>query len=231
MLSLIKTMGFFGAILCLTACAGGTNNNFRVSKLINSVDVLADFEKNLDHWDFKDKGCWKRSKVKGGNHVLNLFKKKSPYHPTFRSPRHVALLKGNAVGSFTLDVKAKSTHKDYPHRDLCLFFNYQNEKQFYYVHLGQRADDKANQIFIVNHAARKKISITSTRGTPWDKKWHRVRVKRDIKTGMIEIYFDDMKKPAMTAKDDTFKSGRIGLGSFDDTGYFDEVHLVGEKVK
>ena len=60
----------------------------------------------------------------------------------------------------------------------CIVFGYQDPAHFYYVHLGKKADDHANQIFIVNGADRKKISLTSTSGTNWDDKWHTVRVVR-----------------------------------------------------
>ena len=33
--------------------------------------------------------------------------------------------------------------------------------------------------------------------------------------GTIEVYFDDLKSPAMTATDKTFAWGRLGIGSFD----------------
>jgi len=42
---------------------------------------------------------------------------------------------------------------------------------------------------------------------------------------------DDMEKPTMTAHDKTFKSGRIGIGTFDDTADFAEVKLWGNKAK
>ncbi len=44
-----------------------------------------------------------------------------------------------------------------------------------------------------------------------------------------QIYFDDMQEPVMTADDKTFLSGRVGIGSFDDTGNFDEILLFGKK--
>ena len=40
-----------------------------------------------------------------------------------------------------------------------------------------------------------------------------------------------MKKPVMTAKDTTFQWGRVGLGSFDDTGHWDDIVLRGKLVK
>ncbi|MBW8883948.1 MAG: hypothetical protein JF612_04050, partial [Planctomycetia bacterium] len=43
----------------------------------------------------------------------------------------------------------------------------------------------------------------------------------------IEIYFDDLQKPVMTANDKTFAYGRIGLGTFDDTADWDDITLRG----
>ena len=159
--------------------------------------------------------------------VLSQYIKKSKYEPPFRSPKHMAILKDKTVTDFQLDVRVHSTHKDYNHRDACLFFGYQNPSQFYYVHLGKVTDPHANQIFIVNKAARTKISLTTTKGTPWDDNWHNVRVTRDIKSGEIKVYFDDMTTPVMTAVDKTFGWGQIGVGSFDDTADWDDLKLLG----
>ena len=54
---------------------------------------------------------------------------------------------------------------------------------------------------------------------------------RSTEDGTIEVYFDDMKTPAMTAKDRTFTWGRVGIGSFDDTGSWDDVKLWGKQVE
>ena len=54
---------------------------------------------------------------------------------------------------------------------------------------------------------------------------------RDAETGRIEVYFDDMTKPVMTATDKTFTSGRAGIGSFDDAGNFDRVVIYSETAR
>ncbi len=185
---------------------------------------------NADHWEPTDDKAWKMIH-QGDNHVYSLIKKKSNYKPPVRSPYNRALLKNISVSDFILDVKLQSTIPDYGHRSLCLFFGYQNDSHFYYVHFGKKMDDHANQIFIVNGKPRTKISTKTTAGTNWDDEWHHARVVRDTKTGSIKIYFDDMKEPVMTATDKTFQTGRVGIGSFDDTGNFDEILLFGKKVK
>jgi len=131
------------------------------------------------------------------------------------------------VGDFRLEVEARATARLYDHRDLCIIFGYQDPAHYYYVHFGQKTDDRANQIFIVNGADRRKISDSTTPGTPWDDQWHRLRIVRRTSDGRVEVYFDEMTQPAMTARDSTFGVGRVGLGSFDDTGQWDNFRLWG----
>ena len=188
-----------------------------------------DFEQGAEAWQPTDAAAWKIEKTEEG-HVFSQFKKKSNYEPPHRSPYNIALLKDVTVGDFVLTAKVKSTHEDYPHRDACLFFGYQDPAHFYYVHLGKRADDHANQIFIVNESPRKKISQTSTDGTPWTDGWHQVKIVRKVADGTIEVFYDDMEKPVMTATDKTFLWGQIGVGSFDDTSAWDDVVLRGKKA-
>lgn len=188
-----------------------------------------DFEQGADHWQPLDAKQWQIKKTDKGQ-VYSQHEKKSAYKPPHRSPTNVALLKDVVIGEMELTAKVLSTHPDYGHRDAVIVFGYQDPAHFYYVHLGKQADDHANQIFIVNDAARKKISLTSTTGTNWDDQWHTVRVVRKPADGTIEIYYDDMTKPVMTAKDKTFAHGQIGIGTFDDTSDWDDVVVRGMKV-
>lgn len=164
-----------------------------------------------------------------GNRVMSQFQN-LPGPTPVRSPFNRAILQVAVVSDFQFDVDLQSTARDYPHRSLCLFFGYRDPSHFYYVHFGQRTDDHANQIFIVNEADRTKISTKTTPGTPWDNNWHHARIKRNAESGSIEIYFDDMEAPVMTANDKTFPTGRVGIGSFDDTGNFDNLWLFGKKA-
>jgi hypothetical protein len=187
-----------------------------------------DFTKGAARWEPTDPGAWKVVKTDKGN-VYSQFRM-SKYKPPHRSPHNLALVKDLSVGDFVLEVAVQSTGKDGPHRDMCLFFGHQDPSHFYYVHLAKKADDHANQIFIVNGAPRKKISTKTTAGTPWDDKWHTVKVVRTVADGKISVYFDDMKTPAMTATDRTFTWGRVGLGSFDDSGDWSDFRLRGVRA-
>jgi len=188
----------------------------------------ADFEDGrLDAWRATDAQAWRIEAGNGGK-VLALHRQ-SNYKPEVRSPVNINLIEDVVVGSFVLKLKMHSTTKDYGHRDMCIFFGQQDASHFYYVHIANKSDAHANSIFIVNGEPRVSIAKTRTEGTKWDDDWHRVRLVRDVEAGTIEVFFDDGAEPIMTAVDHTFKWGRVGVGSFDDTGQFDEIRLRGRR--
>lgn len=186
-----------------------------------------DFESGGDRWKPTDPATWKIIEGQGG-HVYSQFEQ-SKYEPPHRSPINFSLIRDPSVSDFVLTAKARSTGRDYGHRDLCLVFGYQDPAHFYYVHFGKQTDEHANQIFIVNGAPRVKISTKTTTGTPWDDDWHQVKVVRNAQSGDVQVFFDDFDTPAMTATDTTFRTGQVGIGSFDDTGDWDDVQLLGKE--
>ena len=181
------------------------------------------FDQGAANWQPTDASAWKI--IEQDENKVYALHRQSSYQPPHRSPHNIALLKNVSASNFDLRARVRSTTRDYGHRSMCLFFGYQDPAHFYYVHFGQEGDDHSNQIFIVNDAARTKITTRTTKGTPWDHNWHDVRIVRDVTSGHIEVYFDDMDNPVMTANDKTFTQGQVGLGSFDDTGNWDDVRL------
>jgi hypothetical protein len=207
----------------------------------SNLPLLLDenFANGADRWQPASPEGWKIIDIDGGK-AFSSFKvvdltKKLPH----RSPWDVALLKDVNVCDFVLEVKLRETAREYPHRDAVLIFGYQDPSHFYYVHFAPAApaekkgdDPHAHQIFIVNNADRAKITEMASVDAKWGEKtdWHRLKVVRRVDDGSIEAYFDNMDKPLMTAHDKTFASGRIGIGTFDDTADFAEVKLWGKKA-
>ncbi len=188
-------------------------------------------EGSTDHWQPTDPGAWKITTLPDGNPVFENVGG-SKYQPPHRSPFNIALRKDLLVGDFVLTAKVMTRQTSRAHRDMCLFFGYQDPARFYYVHLGEKTDDHANQIFIVNDAPRIKISEKASAGTPWrDETWHQVRVVRQVESGLIEVYFDDMETPTHVAHDRNFTWGQVGIGTFDDKGLWDDVELRGVKIE
>jgi hypothetical protein len=198
--------------------------------------IQEDFEHGMDRWQTTDPDgaspVWKLIEVGNpGNHALRVTGT-SKYQPPHRSPHSIALLKDVVVGDFELTARVQETNVNAgPHRDLCIFWGYQDPSHFYYVHFGAQADPHACQIFIVNDAPRKMITVDQAKGTPWTEGWHEVKVVRRVDDGTISVYFDDMEKPFMTASDKTFTWGQVGVGTFDDHGNFDDITLRGVRVE
>jgi len=184
----------------------------------SSSDAVSDFV-------YTDKDAWRRSEGDTGDGYLELFGK-SDYQPEHRSPRNIALIRTATVGSFVLDVDMQQSGREYGHRDLCVFFGFNDPNHFYYSHMATKGDRNAHQVFIVNQQPRTPITTDRTKGVNWGNEvWRRIRVVRDADAGTIAVYLDDMEKPIQVAKDTTFAEGYVGFGSFDDVGKIDNIRL------
>ena len=173
-----------------------------------------------------DSAAWKYSKEEKGG-ALELAAQ-SNYKPEVRSPVNISLIKDKVFGDFIMEADLIQTGSEYGHRDMCLFFGFQNPKQFYYAHIATKADPNAHNVFIVNDKPRKNIAKTTTTGVNWGLNiWHKVKLERKVSDGSIKVYFDDMTIPIMVAEDKNFGPGFIGFGSFDDTGKVDNVKIWG----
>ena len=180
----------------------------------------------INEFEMSDPSAWKVTT--DGQGWLELYGE-SQYKARVRAPFNIALLKNHVFGDFVLEANLAQSGREYGHRDLCLFFGAKDATNFYYVHIASVADQNANNIFLVNDAPRTNIATKTTKGTDWGatNSWHKVRIERSITEGKIRVFFDDMSTPIMEATDTHFDYGRIGFGSFDDTGRFDNIRIWG----
>lgn len=183
-----------------------------------------DQAKAIQQFEFTDPNAWKYTKEEhGGSLELAM---QSKYEPPFRSPFNIALLKEKTFRDFVLEADLLQTSREYAHRDMCLFFGFQDPSHYYYVHLASAADPHAHNIFLVNNAPRTNIATLATKGVSWgENAWHKVRLERKGSDGTVKVFFDDLTQPIMTAQDKTLDAGFIGFGSFDDTGKIDNVRI------
>jgi len=214
---------FVALCLCL-ACAG---QNASEMPLLASFDFedgkAAGWQPNLsDNWQvIKHEGSIVYDLIAPGE------------QGKVRAPTSWSLLSGQDVTSFVFMGRLKCrTEPSNPHRDMCVFFHFQDQTHFYYVHFSASSDESHNIIGLVNGADRIKIDLEPAgksvcRLTETD--WHTFKVTCDEATGRIQAYLDDMETPILTAVDKTIGHGRVGVGSFDDSGYFDDIKLWGKK--
>ncbi|MGL4461850.1 MAG: hypothetical protein ACRC1K_06815 [Planctomycetia bacterium] len=192
-------------------------------------DELKAVDGKIEGWTPTDPNAWSLKPGRDGKGQALALVKQSKYAPKHRSPLNYTLIDDLYAGDFVFDVSVKSTARDYGHRDLCLFFGWVDADHFYYVHFGRDADAAAHSVFLVNAAPRVSIAKKRTKGAPWTDGWHRLRVERS--GSAIRVFFDDLKTAVMEADDAAFPVGRLGVGSFDDVGLFDEIEIRGRRAE
>lgn len=160
--------------------------------------------------------------------------------PGPRRPYEYAVLtKGPAFASERIDADVRiDTPTDVSNRDVIIVFGYRSDTRFYYAHLSQDSSIYPhNGIFVVNNADRLRLDdqwdAVRSRGAPpaiSDMNWHHVTIVRCAASGETAVYLDHSANPLFTAVDTTFGSGRVGFGSFDNTGRVRNLRVTGIPV-
>lgn len=217
---------FIGFYILSVFCFSCNTPQDVTSSILTAYQEDFDTPASLSGFEFSDADSWNYNPYG----ALECFAKAN-YEPPYRSPLAIALISQKSFGSFILEADLQQTGEEYNHQDMCVIFGFQNPSQFYYTHISRMMDEHANQVFIVDNAARIKISTNTNPGQDWEKdKWHHIRLIRNLESGSIQLFFDDMDQPVMEAKDNTFGPGMIGFGSFDDTGMIDNIRIWSDEV-
>jgi hypothetical protein len=192
--------------------------------VLRSVQFRDDFEAGALHaWEFPYAEDW----VIGGdagNHFLHMLRRREPGVP--RRPLQFARLRNVNVGSFKLQARVRREGTS-----MIVVFNYADTMHFYYAHLSSDRGTQQpvhNGLFIVNGEPRKRIAGTEADPALPDREWHRVRIERNVPSGLIEVYMDEEKGPRFSVVDRTLNCGQIGIGSFDEAGDFDDIRLTSD---
>jgi hypothetical protein len=212
-------MRLYSLVLTAVLFTGLTVQNaphaFSIHPDLGAPDALTMF--TLDGsgtWEIKDK-------------MLVLAKAGTPGGP-IRRPSALAVLQSEPFVRATVQVEMRSTApEDVKNRDLEIIFGYESPRRFYYVHLAGITDANHNGIFLVDSKDRRRIDDGTAAPQLKDREWHRVRLERDGDSGRIDVFVDGSEHPALHATDTAIRAGRVGLGSFDDTGEFRRFGVAG----
>ena len=159
--------------------------------------------------------------------LLELVVKQEPGKP--RRPKQFALLEEGPYSSFTLEVDVKRNGKS-----LILVFAHQDDDHFNYAHIS--VDDPAKQnvhngVFHVFGGDRVRISpLDGGPGLLPAAEWTPVKLVWDGKTGEVVCYANGKTSGALRGVDLSLKQGRVGLGSFNETGSFRNLKITGTPV-
>jgi hypothetical protein len=205
--------GLAGVSLAIVCLSGRTGLAGAVQDRVTRPDFSA--PARLAAWDLDGSGTWEIA-----NGLLVLSKAGVPAG-AIRRPAALAILKGAPAVRVTVETEMRSTAPlDVANRDLEIVFGYESPTRFYYVHLAGITNDVHNGVFLVDNADRKRIDDGKTPPQLTDQAWHRARLERDGSTGRIQVFVDGAAKPAWDLTNSVIRAGRVGLGSFDDTGEF-----------
>jgi hypothetical protein len=173
-------------------------------------------------WSVPVGADWKVEKQDGAQ-VLHLAEHRGPL-PGPRRPIQFALADVPEYGGLTLEADVKPLGGS-----LLLVFAYRDAAHFDYAHLSIDTAAKEpvhNGIFHVYGGERVRISSEqgpaafSTTG-----RWHHVKLTHDARNGTVDVSVDGQSVAALHAVDLSLSAGKMGVGSFDETGEFKNVRI------
>jgi len=174
---------------------------------------------NASNWSPLTPSRWEVSYDAGS---LRYFLNTSTYDsPDGIRMGELSLLKNRTWGDFTFSCVAKSA--DAPQgnsdADLCVAFGYQDADSYYYINFNTIAG--FTQLHRIHNGARVTLATHHQR-TFVDGLYHALRLERS--GNQIRAFFDGTQ--ILSAYDSFFSAGQIGIGSYNDSGYFDAVSIT-----
>jgi hypothetical protein len=192
----------------------------------NAAVLHLDMRQGLrsEDWEWQGNGRWQVTPQ-----TLTLAKA-GTLQGSIRKPAGLAILREPNFEQVSLSARIRSTAPPtLAERDLLFVFGYQSPTRFYYAHLSAKADAIHTGIFLVADADRRRLDAVSAQGVMVDQGWHAFRLEWHGGTGSIDVFRADQAEPLLRARDKTLNWGRVGFGSFDDTGEFSDVVIHGRR--
>jgi hypothetical protein len=158
-----------------------------------------------------------------GSPMLQLLIGREPA-PGPRRPSQYALMEMPPSSHVTLEADARPTK-----RSLMIVYAYQDDAHFDYVHFSTDEATKQpvhNGVFHVFGGERVRISAVA--GPPAFSavnQWFHIKVEWDGKSGQVQGFVNALPVPALHAVDLSLSEGKVGIGSFDETGDFKNVSV------
>jgi len=186
----------------------------------------ADTLKIFGHeWSVPVAADWKVDQEDGAP-VLRLVEHRGPL-PGPRRPIQFALADAEYPRRVTVEGDVKPLGAS-----LLIVFAYRDAAHFDYAHLSVDTGTKQpvhNGVFHVYGGER--VRISSEQGPPAFSatgRWHHVKLTHDASTGKVSVMVNGEAVPALDAVDKSLGAGRVGIGSFDETGVYKNISIRAE---
>ncbi len=160
------------------------------------------------------------------NGVLLLKQKGEPVAGQPRRPTKFALVNSEPFAKVVLEAEIKPNG-----RSLIIVYGWQDENHYDYAHISSDAAAKQNVhngIFHVFGGERVRISPLDGPPSFEANDWTPVKLVFDGETGRCSVEVNGKGNPSLEAVDLSLRWGRVGFGSFNETGNFRNVKITGE---
>jgi hypothetical protein len=163
-------------------------------------------------------------KVEGG--TLHLVQGREPL-PGPRRPYQFAIADTEKLGEVTVEADVKPGG-----RSVMIVFAYHDAAHFDYAHISTdtgTVQPHHNGIFHVYEGERVRISKPAGRASfAASGRWYHVKLAYSAGSGRVRVLVDGQAVPALDAVDVSLGAGKVGIGSFDETGSFKNVTISGK---
>jgi hypothetical protein len=175
-------------------------------------------------WTVPNASDWSTGE-EAGSPVLHLVTGRNPL-PGPRRPFQFALADTPPFRKVTIEADAKPLG-----RSVMLVFAYRDPAHFDYAHFSIDTGIKQpvhNGVFHVYGGERVRISSPDGPSAfQTNKRWYHIKLVWDGSTGNVQGSVGGREIPALHAVDLSLREGKIGIGSFDETGDFKNVKITG----
>lgn len=189
-----------------------------LASLLMAADSLSVFG---EKWTVQSPADW----VAGSN-LLQLKVSAEPPAGQPRRPTRIALLESKPYSKVTVEAEIKRNG-----RSLILVYAYQDDAHYNYAHISVDnavSQNVHNGMFHIFGGERVRMSSLEGPGSLPTQDWTPVKLVFDGESGRCYVEVNGKRNPSLDAADLSLRWGRVGLGSFDETGDFRNVKVTGE---
>ncbi|MBV8551719.1 MAG: hypothetical protein JOY54_10490 [Acidobacteriaceae bacterium] len=173
-------------------------------------------------WTVPVSSDWKVDQEDGAQ-TLHLIAARGPL-PGPRRPIQFALAETPGLQAVSIDAEVRPLG-----HSLIFVFAHRDPAHFDYAHLSTdaaKSEPVHNGIFHVYGGERVRISPEDGPAAfSAGSRWYHVRLDFDGASGTVDVTVDQRSVPALHAVDLSLRSGRIGIGSFDETAEFRNIKI------
>jgi len=160
------------------------------------------------------------------NNALRLLNKAEPAAGKPRRPTKIALVESASYRKVTIDADVKRNGKS-----VILVYGWQDADHYNYAHISSDEASKVrvhNGMFHVFGGDRVRMSGFDGPASLPTPDWTPVRLVFDGDTGLCYVEVNGQRNPSLEAVDMDLKWGRVGFGSFNETGDIRNLKITGE---